>query len=371
MATKKIYVTRPYLPPKKEFYKYVDEIWASKELTNCGKFHNILENSLCELLGVNHISLFANGTIALVVALRALKITGEVITTPFSFVATAHALVWNDIKPIFVDIEDNSFNIDPIKVEAAITDKTTAILAVHCYGHPANIDLLSKIAKKYNLYLLYDAAHAFGVSINDKSILNSGDMSILSFHATKVFNTFEGGAIVCNTLEMKKTIDSLKNFGFVDEISVDVIGINGKMAEINAALGLAQLPHIKKVIAARGKIDALYRNLLSQVKGIKLWSSENNVQDNYSYFPITVEEEYPLSRDELFDKFRERNIIVRRYFYPLISDFKIYKEKYPPLKNLANAKKISSEVLCLPIYPGLNNDEIIKICEIIKVNAKL
>jgi len=368
MATKKIYVTRPYLPPKIEFDKYVNQIWESKELTNSGRFHNALELELSRTLGVKHISLFSNGTIALIVALKALKITGEVITTPYSFVATGHALVWNEIKPIFVDIENNSFNIDPIKVEAAITKNTTAILAVHCYGYPANLDALFRIAKKYKLYLLYDAAHAFGVSINNKSILNAGDMSILSFHATKVFNTFEGGAIICKSRKMKKTIDSLKNFGFVNETNVNEIGINGKMAEINAALGLAQLPHLNEIISNRRYIDDLYRNNLSNIKGIKLYPPQNNVQHNYSYFPITIDKPYPLSRDELFKKFREKNIIVRRYFYPLISDFAIYKKIYTAktTTSLKNAKKMSAQVLCLPIYPGLDRNEIYEICKVIK-----
>lgn len=372
MAANKIYVTRPFLPPKIEFDKYVNQIWESRELTNSGKFHNALETSLSKALGVKHISLFSNGTIALVVALKALKITGEVITTPYSFVATAHALVWNEIKPIFVDIENESFNIDPLKVEAAITKNTSAILAVHCYGHPARLDALAKIAKKYKLHLLYDAAHAFGVSINNKSILNAGDMSILSFHATKVFNTFEGGAIISKTKKMKETIDSLRNFGFVNETNVNAIGINGKMAEINAALGLAQLPHFKEVIDLRRNVDSLYRKHLSNIKGIKLYPTQNNVQHNFSYFPIAVEKSYPLSRDELFQKFREINIIVRRYFYPLISDFSIYKKLYPEnsTQNLKNAKKMSAQVLCLPIYPDLYENDIYEVSKVIKDNER-
>ena len=315
--------------------------------------------------------MFSNGTIALVVALRALNISGEVITTPYSFVATTHALVWNGIKPVFVDIKSGSFNIDPAAVEAAITEKTTAILAVHCYGYPADIEALERIAQKYKIHLLYDAAHAFGVSKVSHSILNSGDLSILSFHATKVFNTFEGGAIVSSSPEMKKKIDSLKNFGFVNEVSVNAIGINGKMAEINAALGLAQLPHFKDVLEARARVDSIYRNRLGAIFGIVLPSPEPSVTQNYSYFPIMIDSAYGMTRDELFEKFRSENIVVRRYFYPLITDFEAYQNKALESSEnyLSNAKLAADQILCLPIYPDLTDAQVHRICNVIDGGA--
>lgn len=372
MKNKKIYVTKPYLPPKEEFDKYLSEIWDSRELTNCGKFHEELENSLSKFLGVKYVSLFSSGTSALIVALRALEVSGEVITTPYSFVATSHALKWNDISPVFVDIEPDGFNIDPKKVEKAITEKTTAILAVHCYGFPAKLSELDAIAKNHNLKLIYDAAHAFGVKLNGESILKSGDLSILSFHATKVFNTFEGGAIICPSLKMKKKIDNLKNFGFINEISVETVGINGKMAEINAALGLAQLPHFEKVLRERSRVDQEYKSRLKSIKGIKLYSHPFNVEHNFSYFPITVEKDYCLSRDELFELFRNENIMVRRYFYPLITEFNAYKVVEDPAINLQinNALETANKILCLPIYPDLTSNEIDRICEVILKGSK-
>lgn len=370
MKNSKIYVTKPYLPPKEEFDKYLSEIWDSRELTNCGKFHEKLENSLSKFLGVKYVSLFSSGTSALIVALRALEISGEVITTPYSFVATSHALKWNDISPVFVDIEPDGFNIDPKKVEGAITENTTAILAVHCYGFPAKLAELEGIAKKHNLKLIYDAAHAFGVKLNGESILRSGDLSILSFHATKVFNTFEGGAIICPSSEMKKKIDNLKNFGFTNEISVETVGINGKMAEINAALGLAQLPHFEKVIGERSRVDRQYKARLEGIGGIKLYTHPSNVEHNYSYFPITVENDYYLTRDELFELFRNQNIMVRRYFYPLITEFNAYKSALAPTLEINNALETANKILCLPIYPDLTIDEIDRICDVISQGSK-
>lgn len=371
MSADKIYVTRPYLPPKHEFDKYLSEIWESRELTNSGTFHSQLEKELVEFLGVKHISLFSNGTIALVAALRALNIGGEVITTPYSFVATSHALVWNGIKPVFVDIQQDAFNIDPKAVEASITENTTAILAVHCYGYPADLESLQRIAQKHKIHLLYDAAHAFGVSKDSRSILNSGDLSILSFHATKVFNTFEGGAIVSPTLEMKKRIDSLKNFGFVNEVSVNAIGINGKMAEINAALGLAQLPYFNDVLSERARVDSMYRKRLANVPGILVPSPEVGVSQNYSYFPIKVDASFRMTRDELFEKFRSENIVVRRYFYPLITDFEVYKDELLESnpKYLRNAKLAAEQILCLPIYPDLTNEQVHRICDVFNDGA--
>jgi len=367
MSRDKIFITRPYLPPKNEFDSYLAEIWESRELTNSGKFHKELENKLVDFLGIKHISLFSSGTSALIIALRALNIKDEVITTPYSFVATSHSLKWNGIKPIFVDIMQDGFNIDPAKIEEYITEKTTAILAVHCYGFPADIEALEKIAKKHNLKLIFDAAHAFGVKINEKSILNAGELSILSFHATKVFNTFEGGAIISSYLKKKKKIDSLKNFGFVNEVEVSEVGINGKMSEINAALGLAQLPHYYEILESRKKIDAQYRIRLGNIAGIKLSDLGAEISQNYSYFPLTVNKEYGMTRDELFKKFRDQDIIARRYFYPLISEFSPYwdasKEKNQ--NYLINAKKVAEQILCLPIYPGLKEQQVDRICDVI------
>lgn len=357
--TKPIYVTQPYLPPLEEFIPYLEEIWANKILTNGGPFHAKLEKALCEFLGVEHIALFANGTIALVTALQALRITGEVITTPYSFVATSHSLLWNGIKPVFVDIDPSTFNLDPTKIEAAITPQTTAIMPVHCYGHPCDVDAIQKIADNYNLKVIYDAAHAFGVKDAGGSVLRHGDLSILSFHATKVFNTFEGGAIICPDAKTKLRIDQLKNFGFVDETTVVASGINGKMSEFNAALGLLQLKHIDGALVRRKAIDAAYREQLAGIKGIHCLNHVNEKFSNHSYFPILVEPDYPLNRDALYQKLKDHNIYARRYFYPLISDFPMYRglpsaaRRYLPV-----ATQIAEKVLCLPIYPNLEQHTI-------------
>lgn len=351
---KPVFVTQPYLPELSEFLPYLESIWESKILTNGGPMHQQLEAELCEYLGVEHIALFNNGTIALLTALQALRITGEVITTPYSFVATAHSLLWNGIKPVFVDIDPITLNMDPAKIESAITPLTTAILPVHCYGHPCDVDAIQAIADNYNLKVIYDAAHAFAVKDLGGSVLRHGDLSVLSFHATKVFNTFEGGAIVCPDAKTKQRIEHLKNFGFVDEVTVVAAGINGKMSEINAAFGLLQLKHIDTALRLRGKIDALYREGLAGVKGIKVVDESGQDKANFSYFPILIEEDYPLSRDELYEKFKSINIFVRRYFYPLISDFPMYRGL--PSSNKANipvADSVSQRVLCLPIYPAL------------------
>lgn len=349
-----IYVTQPNLPPLEEFIPYLQEIWNSKVLTNGGPFHQQLEQALCDYLGVKHLALFTNGTIALVTALQALRIAGEVITTPYSFVATSHSLLWNGIKPVFVDIDPNTLNLDPAKIEAAITSHTTAIMPVHVYGHPCDVDAIQKIADRYNLKVIYDAAHAFGVQCHGGSVLNHGNLSVLSFHATKVFNTFEGGAIVCPDAKTKQHIDHLKNFGFVDETTVVAAGINGKMGEVNAAFGLLQLKHIDQALERRKKIDEIYRQKLAGVKGIRfLENAEENIA-NYAYFPILVEPEYPLSRDELYQRLRDNGIYARRYFYPLISDFPMYRSLPSAVpENFPVASKASSEVICLPIYPAL------------------
>jgi dTDP-4-amino-4,6-dideoxygalactose transaminase/predicted O-linked N-acetylglucosamine transferase (SPINDLY family) len=361
-----IYVTQPLLPPLEEFIPYLQEIWDSKQLTNGGPFHQQLEQELCEYLGVKYISLFSNGTLALMTAMQSLRITGEVITTPYSFVATAHSLLWNGIKPVFVDIDPITLNLDPRKIEAAITPQTTAIMPVHCYGHPCDVKSIQKIADNYGLKVIYDAAHAFGVECPDGSILNHGDLSVLSFHATKVFNTFEGGAIVCHDAKTKQRIDQLKNFGFVDEVTVVAAGINGKMSEVNAAFGLLQLKRIDEVLEIRKSIDVYYREKLFGMRGIQCLSESGEKVANYAYFPILVTPDYLLSRDELYQKLRENGIYARRYFYPLVSDFPMYRG-FPSAaySNLPNAKKISNQVICLPIYPDLLLEQVDFIANVI------
>jgi len=351
---KPIYVTQPDLPPLEEFIPYLVKIWGNKVLTNCGPVHQQLEKALCEYLGVEHIALFTNGTIALVTALQALRITGEVITTPYSFVATSHSLLWNGIKPVFVDIDPNTLNLDPEKLETAITPQTTAIMPVHCYGHPCDVEAIQRIADNYNLKVIYDAAHAFGVEDATGSILRHGDLSVLSFHATKVFNTFEGGAIVCPDAKTKQRIDHLKNFGIVDELTVIAVGINGKMSEFNAALGLLQLKYVDQVLARRKEIDVAYRERLKGVKGIRCINDAGEKCPNYSYFPILVEADYPVSRDDLYQKLKDSSIYTRRYFYPLISDFPMYRGlPSAHRENLPVATVAAQQVLCLPIYPDL------------------
>ena len=358
-SNKPIYVTQPTLPPLERFIPYLEQIWNSKIITNGGPFHQQLEQALCDYLGVKHISLFTNGTIALVTALQSLKITGEVITTPYSFVATSHSLLWNGIKPVFVDIDPHTLNLDPAKIEAAITPQTTAIMAVHCYGHPCDVDSIERIASNYQLKVIYDAAHAFGVQSQSGSILNYGDLSVLSFHATKVFNTFEGGAIVCPDAETKQHIDYLKNFGFADEVTVVASGINGKMSEFNAALGLLQLEGIDEALNKRKVIDARYRKGLAAVTGIHCLLNAGEKVANYAYFPILVRTGYPLTRDALYQKLRDSNIYARRYFYPLISDFAMYQDFPSAVKsNLPMASKAANEVICLPIYPALSNEQV-------------
>lgn len=356
---KPIYVTQPYLPPLEEFIPYLEQIWENKVLTNNGPFHRQFEAALCEYLGVKHLSLFANGTLALVTALQALRITGEVITTPYSFVATAHSLLWNGIKPVFVDIDPVTLNIDPAKIEAAITPQTTAILPVHCYGNPCDVDAIQQIADNYNLKVIYDAAHAFGVQCHCGSVLNHGDLSVLSFHATKVFNTFEGGAIVCPDAKTKQHIDNLKNFGFVGETTVVAPGINAKMQEFSAALGLLQLKHIDEAVARRKEIDSLYREGLSQLPGVTCPPRLTQTVDNYSYFPILIGAQYPVSRDELYMRMRRSNIYARRYFYPLISEFPMYRG-LPSAResNLPVSNATAQQVICLPLYPALTYDDI-------------
>jgi len=367
----KTFITQPFLPPLEEFMPYLEKIWQEKRVTNNGSYHRQLEVKLADYLGVSQMSLFTNGTIALITALQALRITGEVITTPYTFVATAHSLIWNKNKPVFVDIDPETFNIDPSKVEAAITPQTSAILAVHIYGAPCDTVKLQQISDVYGLKLIYDAAHAFGVNQDNESILNYGDLSILSFHATKVFNTFEGGAIICKDEKLKQRIDYLKNFGFADEVTVMAAGINGKMNEFQAALGLLQLDYIDQCIAARGSIANHYREALKDIPGINLLPSHTKGEENYSYFPILVEAEYPLARDELYSKLREQDIYARRYFYPLVSDFPMYRDlPSADSKKLPVAKQVSEKVLCLPIYPDLEFQAQQRIIEIIEKPSK-
>jgi dTDP-4-amino-4,6-dideoxygalactose transaminase len=364
-----IYVTQPSLPPLEEFIPYLEQIWESKVLTNSGPFHQQFEQALCDYLGVRHIALFANGTLALLTALQTLRITGEVITTPYSFVATAHSLLWNGIKPVFVDIDPVTLNLDPDKIEAAITPQTTAIMPVHCYGHPCDVDRIERIADNYGLKVIYDAAHAFGVQDHGGSVLNHGDLSVLSFHATKVFNTFEGGAIVCHDAKTKQRIDHLKNFGFVDEVTVVAPGINGKMSEINAAFGLLQLNGIDDVLQKRKAIDSRYRKVLSGVKGIHCLPLSSKA--NYAYFPVMVQPDYPLDRDALYQKLQESGIHARRYFYPLISDFPMYRGMPSAAHaNLPVAHKAASEVICLPIYPTLSREQMDFILQVIIDNKE-
>ena len=362
-----IYVTQPLLPALDDYIPYLRKIWDNKLLTNGGPFHQQLEKALCEYLGVKHIALFTNGTIALLTALQALRITGEVITTPYSFVATAHSLLWNGIKPVFVDIDPATLNMNPDKIVAAITPQTAAIMPVHCYGHPCEVDKIQKIADDYNLKVIYDAAHAFGVQHQGTSLLNYGDLSVLSFHATKVFNTFEGGAIICPDAKTKQRIDHLKNFGFVDEVTVVAAGINGKMSEINAAFGLLQLKGIDEGLRKRKVVDAIYRELLVEIPGIHCVEPTGEDFANYSYFPILVQPDYPLNRDELYQKLRNAGIYARRYFYPLISDFPMYRGMPSAAKtNLPVASLAASQVICLPIFSDLNESQIRRIVDLIR-----
>jgi dTDP-4-amino-4,6-dideoxygalactose transaminase len=357
-----IFVTRPYLPPLDEFRELLTQIWESGVLTNSGPYHQKLEAALCKELRVPHISLFNNATIALIVALRALGIKGEVITTPYSFVATAHAILWTDCTPVFVDVEAESLNLDPAQIEAAITPKTAAILPVHCYGHPVDVDAIDAIGTRHGIPVIYDAAHAFGVDCHCGSVLTHGDLSVLSFHATKVFNTFEGGAIVCKTPEMKRYIDQLKNFGHDGEVSVIETGINGKMSEINAAFGLLQLDYVNEAISKRAAIDARYRRELAGIPGLQCLGHTGQMRQNHAYFPIRVKATFPLSRDALYHYMKERGVHPRRYFYPLISDFPMYR-RFPSADpaRFPNAVVGAAEILCLPIYPDLDEASVTRI----------
>lgn len=360
-----ITVTSPLLPSLEEFNEMLRQIWDSRWITNNGQFHRQLEHELAEYLKVPYISLFTNGTLPLITALQALRITGEVITTPYSFVATTHSLWWNGIKPVFVDVDPSNCGLGPNRIEAAITPKTTAIMPVHCYGKPCDTKAIQEIADKYGLKVIYDAAHAFGVEVDGESILNAGDMSTLSFHATKVYNTIEGGALVMHDEQTKKRIDYLKNFGFADETTVVAPGINSKMDEIRAAYGILNLRQVDGAIAARRRVANRYREALRDVEGISFFHDTPGVRHNYSYFPIFVDaEKFGRTRDELYFKMKEANVLGRRYFYPLISEFSTYRGlPSASRENLPNACRIAETVLCLPMHHNLTADEIERVLE--------
>lgn len=397
MSNKQITVTEPLLPNLDEFHEMLKEIWASKWITNNGSFHRQLEKELAAYLKVPYISLFTNGTLPLLTALQALRITGEVITTPYSFVATTHSIWWNGCKPVFVDVDPKTGNIDPDKIEAAITPRTTAIMPVHCYGKPCDVRRIKEIADKYGLKVIYDAAHAFAleipknaadykvafdeannvfnssqatktVEVETESILNWGDMSTLSFHATKVYNTIEGGAMIMHDAETKKRIDYLKNFGFADEVTVVGPGINSKMDEMRAAYGLLNLKQVDAAIESRKKTADTYREALRGVDGLTFYEDMPGVRHNYSYFPIFVDaEKYGMTRDELYFKMKEQNVLGRRYFYPLISEFSTYRGLPSAIpENLPNAHKMADSVICLPMHHELSREDIIKILNCIQ-----
>ena len=368
----KILVASPLLPDLKLFEQSLKKIWESKWLTNNGDFHKKFEVELCKYLGVKYLSIYTNGTLPILAALQTLKITGEVITTPYSFVATTHALWWNGIKPVFVDIDPITGNLDPNKIEAAITPKTTAILPVHVYGNPCDTKKIKAVADKYGLKVIYDAAHAFGVKVNEKSVLNEGDLSTLSFHATKVFGTFEGGALVSHNQETKQRMEFLKNFGFADEVTVVGPGINGKMDEARAAFGLLNLKQVDAAIEKRKRVAKIYRDELKNIHGIRYMSDMKGVRHNYAYFPVFVDEkEFGISRDALYEGMKEYNVFGRRYFYPLISTFSTYRglPSATP-SNLPVATKLADTVICLPMHHDLSDSDVERVIDSIKKHYK-
>jgi dTDP-4-amino-4,6-dideoxygalactose transaminase len=370
MNNKPLYVTQPSLPPLEDLQPYLEMIWHNKILTNGGPLHQEFEARLAEYLGVEHVSLFTNCTVALITALQALRVSGEVITTPYSFVATAHSLLWNSLQPVFVDIDPETFNLDPERIEAAITPQTTAIMPVHCYGNPCDVDRIQKIADVHGLKVIYDAAHAFGVKRHGESILRYGDLSVLSFHATKVFNTFEGGAIVSPDAKTKRRIDFLKNFGFADEVTVMAPGINGKMDELHAAIGLLQLNHVDEAIRKRRDIDLAYRACFTGLPGIQCLDVPKDVEWNYSYFPIRVKPGYRLSRDELYNELKKQGVFSRRYFFPLISDMSMYRGlPSAATANLPAATLAANEILCLPIFPDMTHADIERVSDVLMDEA--
>lgn len=368
MSEQPILVTSPLLPDLGEFNEFLKQIWDCKWITNNGSFHQQLEKELADYLKVPYISLFTNGTLPLITALQALNISGEVITTPYSFVATTHSIWWNGSKPVFVDVDPLTGNMNPEKIEAAITRDTTAIMPVHVYGQPCRVNEIQEIADKYGLKVIYDAAHAFGVEVGGKSILSAGDISTLSFHATKVFNTIEGGAMVMNDEKMKKRVDYLKNFGFADEVTVVAPGINSKMDEVRSAYGLLNLRQVDKSIEARHKVALKYREALREIPGISFWDDTPGVRHNYSYFPIFVDaEKYGMSRDGLYYKMKEQNVFGRRYFYPLISSFSTYKGcKGAGYENIPVANRLAEQVICLPIHHNLTDEDVNRVINTIR-----
>jgi dTDP-4-amino-4,6-dideoxygalactose transaminase len=365
-APKNLFVTRPTLPPLSEFLPLIENIWASRILTNSGPYHAQFIDGLRQYLGVEHISLVTNATVGLMLAAKALQLTGEVITTPFSFVATGHALLWAGVKPVFVDINPNTLNIDATKIEAAITPRTTGIMALHCYGRTCYVEAIEDIAKRHGLRVIYDAAHAFGIQHKGQSVLNFGDHSVLSFHATKVFNTLEGGAIVSRSAEAKLHIDRMINYGIVDEQTVESTGFNAKMSELTAALGTVQLKHIDSYIEQRQQIDARYRKLLGNIPGLHFVHPPEAAPSNYYALPILIGTEHHRSRDELYFRLRENNVFARRYFYPLVSDFPMYVTPHGHSPEMPNARSVASRVLCLPMYPDLTEDEQQRIADVIR-----
>lgn len=367
MNNELITVTSPLLPNLDEFHELLKQIWDSKWITNNGSFHKQLEKELADYLGVPYLSLFTNGTLPLLTALQALRITGEVITTPYSFVATTHSIWWNGCKPVFVDVDPSTGNIDPDKIEAAITPKTTAIMPVHVYGNPCDTERIQEIADRYGLKVIYDSAHAFGVKVNGESILNAGDMSTLSFHATKVYNTIEGGAMIMKDEATKRRIDDLKNFGFHNEVTVVAPGINSKMDEMRSAYGLLNLRQADAAIEARHQVAIKYRDALRNVEGISFFDDMPGVKHNYSYFPIFIDaEKYGTARDELYAKMKSENVLGRRYFYPLISEFSTYRGCPGADKsNLPNAHKLADSVICLPMHHALGEAEIQRVLDCI------
>lgn len=366
MRDKPLYVTRPSLPPLDEFVSLVESVWDSGILSNCGPLHERLERELAAYLDVEHVSLFANGTLALITALRALRLEGQVITTPFSFVATAHSLLWNGLEPVFADIEPTSLNLAPTAIEAAITNETSAILPVHCYGNSCDVDAISKIAGRHDLAVVYDAAHAFGVRDAGGSLLRHGDMAVMSFHATKVFNTFEGGAVISSSAETKERLDSLRNFGFAGHAVADELGLNAKMSEISAAMGLAQLRHMGPALEARRQVADAYREMLSSLPAVSPLSAATSATNNNSYFPVMVNPAHGRTRDALFDELASHSIYARRYFYPLISTMPVYHDlPSASSTNLPIATEIAEHVLCLPISSTMTPDDCRDVVDVI------
>lgn len=371
MENRIIYTTRPFLPPIAEFTGMLEAIWENRILTNNGPYHKEFESKLSDYLGVKYVSLFTNGTLALVAALKALSIEGEVITTPYSFVGIANAITFCNLKPVFVDIEPDHFNLNPDKIELAITPKTTAILPVHVYGYPAQVMRIREVAERNGLKVIYDACHTFGVKLKDIPIVSFGDLSVMSFHATKVFNTLEGGAVISNSEEMKIKIDLLKNFGFTDEVSVVEQGFNAKMNEVQAALGILQLKYIDQNIEARKRIVFQYRKLLHNIEGLRILDDMKDVEHCYSYFPILIDSErFGLSRDDLYDQLKSNGFYGRRYFYPIIPRFEAFKNIGESSEtNWRVAESISHQVICLPLFPEITESDVNSICNVIS-NSK-